>query len=74
MIFCVGLTFMLSGPVKYGLGIALPSIINYYRNPPNYYSYPWERSADFFGGVNRGSYDNNSLLWAVLYILGLIIL
>lgn len=35
-----------------------------------YYSFPWERSADFFGGVDRGNYKKGALLVAFLYLLG----
>ncbi|QVK19272.1 hypothetical protein KHQ81_06125 [Mycoplasmatota bacterium] len=52
--------------------IAIPSVINYYRNPSEkeYYSAPWERTADWFGGVNRSSgYNKGSLPLGILYLL-----
>lgn len=46
--------------------IALPSVITYFVKPSDYiyYSMPWERTADWFGGVNRGYYKKGSLVWA----------
>ena len=65
---------MLLGPVKYGLGIAIPSVINYHLNPTDYYSYPWERSADWFGGVTRVNHIKNSEYWGLVYLLLLLAL
>lgn len=50
--------------------IAIPSMIGCVVNPPTdvYYSLPWERSADFFGGVNRGNYIKGSDFLAGLYL------
>lgn len=41
-------------------------MITYFINPNNktYYSMPWERTADWFGGVNRGNYKKGSLGWS----------
>ena len=55
--------------------IAIPSLITNFVSRFNedvnkaYYSFPWERSADFFGGVDRGNYKKGSLLVALLYLL-----
>ena len=47
-------------------------------DPPNYYSYPWERTADWLGGISEGErksqypnigYDDNSLFWRILYLI-----
>ena len=27
---------------------------------------PWERTADWLGGVDRGNYKDGSLIWAIL--------
>jgi len=49
--------------------IELPSVIGYYSgiNGKAYYSLPWERGADFFGGVNRstGYYGPSDVLSAL---------
>ena len=31
----------------------------------DYYSMPWERTADWLGGVNRGDYKKGSLVWSI---------
>ena len=60
---------LLFGEVITLVFFALPSVINHqygsYRYAKSrtaqeraYYSKYWERSADFFGGVNRGNYDS----------------
>ena len=56
------------GPA-YWTNIAIPSML-YFEFGSNraidYYSTPWERTADFLGGVNRKSgYKNGSLAWAI---------
>ncbi len=62
----------LIGTSKYISKIAIPSMIGYLVNPSSkaYYSLPWERSADFFGDVNRstGYYDGSEEL-AGLYLI-----
>ncbi len=61
-----GIQEKLLGPMGYIFKIAIPSVIACICNPNNfiYYSLPWERTADFFGGVNRSSgYKPNSLEW-----------
>ena len=30
------------------------------------YSMPWERTADWLGGVNRGDYKKGSLVWGII--------
>lgn len=60
----------LGGP--YLLNVGLPSVITYWTLPnstnysKNYYSMPWERTADFLGGVNRGNYKAGSLVWGFI--------
>ena len=54
--------------------VGLPSLITWFVNPSNlvYYSMPWERTADWFGGVNRTftvngvaqTYKKGSLGWS----------
>jgi hypothetical protein len=44
--------------------VAIPSILSGDR--ADYYSLPWERMADFFGGANRNKgYAQGSLAWGV---------
>lgn len=44
--------------------VAIPSILSGDR--ADYYSLPWERMADFFGGANRNEgYAQGSLAWGV---------
>ncbi|MDO4816043.1 MAG: hypothetical protein Q4A83_05495 [Bacillota bacterium] len=47
--------------------IAIPSLLS---DPyaDDYYSAPWERSADIFGGVDRGNYTENSDVKAIAYL------
>lgn len=55
---------------KYIFTIAVPSVTNYFygsKTDKDYYSLPWERTADLFGGVNRGcGYKQYSIEWAIL--------
>ena len=51
--------------------VAVPSLA-YYRydvkhngTTRDYYSMPWERTADLLGGVNRGNYKKGSLVWGI---------
>ena len=71
--------FLLLGPLCYLKRIAVPSILynEIDRLLPNddyyvrlYYSWPWERGADFFEGVSRGEYvfDESGIL-SMLYLL-----
>ena len=62
---------------NYLLCIAIPSVITYWSNVfgSSYYSMPWERTADWFGGVNRGDtyYKENSFDWGIaLLFLGVL--
>ena len=56
------------GPA-YLFTVAVPSVIYYWYYVKNngstrdYYSMPWERTADWLGGVNRGNYKKGSLAW-----------
>ena len=68
------------GPL-YWTNVAIPSAAYYFYDKKitgtsqAYYSTPWERVADFFGGVNRGDYKKNSLKWGfVENILGPIVI
>lgn len=68
------------GPL-YWTNVAIPSVAYYFYDikitgtSQAYYSTPWERVADFFGGVNRGNYKKNSLKWgSVENILGPIVI
>lgn len=56
----------LLGPA-YLFNVAVPSVVYYWYDVKNngsskdYYSMPWERTADWLGGVNRRSYKKGSL-------------
>ncbi len=56
---------------KYMTRIAAPSVVGCIVNPSmkTYYSLPWERSADFFGGANRTEYYAGSDVAAGLYLI-----
>ncbi len=56
------------GTPKFMTHIAVPSRIGAALNVEDYYSQPWERSADFFGGATH-SYSDNSGFWAGLYFI-----
>ena len=62
----------LLGTSKYLTRIAIPSVIGCIKNPPSkiYYSLPWERTADMFGGVDRptGYYEGSDIL-AMWYLV-----
>ncbi len=51
--------------------IAIPSVLGYFGAGINeklyhgYYSTPWERTADLFGGVERLDHKPNSIAWAI---------
>lgn len=52
--------------------IAIPSVMNYYRNPSEkeYYSAPWERTADWLVGVDKSpGYTKGSLTLGIIYLL-----
>ena len=63
----------LIGTPKYLTKIAIPSAIGCIINPSLkvYYSLPWERSADFFGGVYRstGYYEDSDTVAGVYLIM-----
>ena len=63
----------LMGPLNYVRKIAIPSVIGCIRNPSSktYYSFPWERSADYFGGVENRStgYNEGSEIFSNVYFL-----
>jgi RHS repeat-associated protein len=63
----------LVGTSKYISHFAIPSVIMCIIDPPYniYYSMPWERSADMFGGANRGEdyYIPGSELGAGIYLM-----
>ena len=55
------------GPM-YLCTIVVPSVLNYFygsNKQEDYYSMPWERTADWLGGVCRESYKNGALVWAI---------
>ena len=58
----------LMGTPKFMTRIAVPSRIGAGLDVDDYYSQPWERSADFFGGSTH-KYSENSGLWAGLYFV-----
>ena len=59
---------LLLGTPAYLINIAIPSVANYLWGSTrdiDYYSMPWERTADWLGGVNRPcGYKKGSLAWA----------
>jgi hypothetical protein len=65
------------GTANYIGSIAIPSLIGYNQNLSfeNYYSQPWERSADMFGGLDRtgqngfSGYNTNSDAEAIEYLV-----
>jgi hypothetical protein len=61
----------LLGSLNYFKKIAIPSYVNSKRglNDRDYYSQPWERSADYFGGVDRGDYKPGSLFESIIYLI-----
>ena len=56
------------GTLSYIVNIALPSVANMIKGTGDYYSQPWERSADYLGGVDRGNYASGSLEKALTYL------
>ena len=58
----------LMGTPKFLIRIAIPSLIGVSLYVDDYYSQPWERSADFFGGATH-TYSEDSGFWAWLYFL-----
>ena len=56
---------MIMGLPDFALSVAIPSVLS---DPydPYYYSNPWERTADWLGGVEReGGYITGSLAWGI---------
>jgi len=64
------------GVPKFVLFFGIPSMLN--GNNPNYFSLPWERSADLFGEVSGSNWENphtsNSGIYSLLYLLGVLVL
>lgn len=46
----------LLGTLRYWVYIAVPSLRGFKNKVEDYYSQPWEKTADVLGGVERGSY------------------
>lgn len=59
----------LMGSTKYITKIAIPSVTGNKLHFEPYYSQPWERSADFFGGANNGPYLDGSEVMAGVYFI-----
>lgn len=60
------LQLKLLGPLKYWRFIAFPSMRGYHKHIPysDYYNQPWERGADYLGGVERVCHSEQSLeIW-----------
>ena len=59
------------GPASYFFGVAIPSVIGYFKDDDDYYSQPWERGADWLGGADRTDtiYKKGSLGWAIADLL-----
>ena len=54
----------------YLVTIAVPSVLYCIFGSGGYYSTPWERTADFFGGVKRSDgYKKGSLGWSIAQLL-----
>jgi hypothetical protein len=62
------------GNVGYIILIGLPSLTGFFvtyatgGTEREYYSLPWERTADYLGGVNRNDYSQGSLEFAMAYL------
>ena len=79
---------MIIGPQKYFFGIAISSIStnvffevekrikgSYHPNANQiYYSMPWERTAELFGGAVNASYYKNSKEFSLIYLALLMLL
>ena len=59
----------LMGTPKFIMRMGIPSLIGAGLDVDAYFSQPWERSADFFGGANNGPYREGSDLLAAFYFL-----
>ena len=68
---------VLLGELPYVSNIAIPSVWTNLVNGPissnDYYSQPWEQTADFFGSVNRGVnfYNTNAEINAGIYFMNI---
>ena len=49
--------------------MAIPSLAGTILGVDNYFSQPWERSADFLGGTSDGPYIEGSELLALWYFI-----
>ena len=73
---------LILGEALYITNVAIPSVVYYLYDlytggaPYDYYSMPWERVADWLGGVNRScGYKDKSLAWGIVEnILGPIVI
>ena len=65
---------LLLGSIAYTGIIAIPSLISFFINPSTttYFSLPWERTAEWFGGgsLTGNVYNSGSLEWAFVYLFG----
>jgi RHS repeat-associated protein len=60
---------IIMGVPNYVFSVAIPSVLSDPNNP-NYYSNPWERTADWLGDVNReDGYTTGSLAWGIYQII-----
>ena len=59
----------LLGTQRFVKRLGIPSLMGAALKVDDYYSQPWERSADFFGGVNRGNYAQGSDVLASIYFI-----
>ena len=57
------------GRTKYLFRIAAPSVVGNLIGVDDYYSQPWERSADYFGEANHSPYKDESEIIAAIYFL-----
>ena len=58
--------FAFMHPANYLLSVGLPSALSGNQSDVVYYSNPWERSAEWIGGVNRNTgYKSGSLAWGI---------
>lgn len=57
------LQMRLLGPFRFIWYIAFPSMKGYHKHVPyaSYYNQPWERGADYLGGVIRSCHDDDSV-------------
>ena len=64
------------GVPKFVVFFAVPSMLS--GGSSNYYSLPWERSADLFGGVSGSNWSSphtsNSDIYSILYLIGVFVI